>query len=239
MARAAASTSRNVVSVGGTAGSTSTATLYAPGTSSRSSSSRFAANSPKVIDAGQRCRPAGRDWRQDQSDRVFADAEDDRDRRGRRLGRQRRSVAEAGDHGDLPSNQIGCQLRQPIEVTLGPAIYDRDVVALDIARLLQALVKCAQAVRVRVGRSCGRGNRSPASPAAARAPRAATRRRAAEQRDELAPPHSITSSARASSDGGTSRPSALAVLRLMTNSNLVGACTGKSAGFSPLRMRST
>src|SRR5262245_2965440 len=65
-------------------------------------------------------------------------------------------------------------------------------------------------------------------------------RRAAEQRDELATPdHSITSSARASSVGGTSRPSAFAVLRLMASSYLVGACTGRSAGFSPLRMRST
>jgi hypothetical protein len=36
------------------------------------------------------------------------------------------------------------------------------------------------------------------------------------------PPHSITSSARASSGGGTVRLSALAVLRLMTISNLVG-----------------
>src|SRR5207342_1606586 len=51
--------------------------------------------------------------------------------------------------------------------------------------------------------------------------------------------HSITSSARASSGSGTSRPSALAVLRLSTVSYLVGACTGRSAGFSPLRMRST
>src|SRR5262245_30196460 len=34
-------------------------------------------------------------------------------------------------------------------------------------------------------------------------------------------------------------PSALAVLRLMTSSYFVGACTGRSAGFSPLRMRST
>ena len=51
--------------------------------------------------------------------------------------------------------------------------------------------------------------------------------------------YSITSSARASTDGGTSRPSAFAVLRLTTSSYLVGACTGKSAGFSPLRMRST
>src|SRR5262245_1694480 len=64
-------------------------------------------------------------------------------------------------------------------------------------------------------------------------------RRAAQQRDELAALHSITSSARARRLSGTARPSALAVLRLSTRSYLVGACTGRSAGFSPLRMRST
>src|SRR5262249_51087800 len=63
--------------------------------------------------------------------------------------------------------------------------------------------------------------------------------RATEHRYELATPHSITSSARASTVVGTSRPSALAVLRLITSSYLVGACTGRSAGFAPLRMRST
>src|SRR5262245_13386288 len=57
------------------------------------------------------------------------------------------------------------------------------------------------------------------------------RRRAADERYELAPPHSITSSARASTVAGTSRPRALAVLRLITSSYLVGACTGRSAGF--------
>jgi hypothetical protein len=51
--------------------------------------------------------------------------------------------------------------------------------------------------------------------------------------------YSITSSARASSMAGISRPIALAALRLITVANLVGACTGKSAGFSPFRMRST
>src|SRR5499427_3172843 len=51
--------------------------------------------------------------------------------------------------------------------------------------------------------------------------------------------YSITSSARASTVAGGSRPSAWAVFRLITNSYLVGACTGRSAGFSPLRMRST
>src|SRR5262245_5948559 len=65
------------------------------------------------------------------------------------------------------------------------------------------------------------------------------RGRAAEERDELAALHSITSSARASTVVGISRPSALAVLRLITNTYLVGACTGRSAGCSSLRMRST
>src|SRR6516162_8551094 len=54
-----------------------------------------------------------------------------------------------------------------------------------------------------------------------------------------AAPHSITSSARASRLSGTTRPSAFAVLRLITSSYLVGACTGRSAAFHPLRMRST
>jgi len=51
--------------------------------------------------------------------------------------------------------------------------------------------------------------------------------------------HSINWSARPISVLGTLRLSVLAVLRLITSSYLVGACTGRSAGFSPLRMRST
>src|SRR5215471_21288865 len=62
--------------------------------------------------------------------------------------------------------------------------------------------------------------------------------RAANKRDELPPPHSITSSARASNDEGIVRPRVWAVLRLITSSYLVGICTGRSAGFSPFRMRS-
>ena len=49
--------------------------------------------------------------------------------------------------------------------------------------------------------------------------------------------HSSTSSARASSVGGTSMPSDFAVLRLITNSNLVGCMTGRSPGLAPLRIR--
>jgi hypothetical protein len=51
--------------------------------------------------------------------------------------------------------------------------------------------------------------------------------------------YSITSSARASSDGGTVRPSALAVLRLITSSNFVGCSKGRPEGFAPLIILST
>ena len=48
--------------------------------------------------------------------------------------------------------------------------------------------------------------------------------------------HSITSSALASNLSETVMPSALAVFRLMINSTLVACWTGRSAGFSPLRI---
>src|SRR5262249_8177814 len=62
-------------------------------------------------------------------------------------------------------------------------------------------------------------------------------RRAAEQRDEPAPLHSITSSARSKIPVGIVTPSALAALSLTTVSNAVACWTGRSAGFSPLRIR--
>jgi hypothetical protein len=51
--------------------------------------------------------------------------------------------------------------------------------------------------------------------------------------------YSMISSAAAEKAIGTSMPSAFAVLRLTTSSYLVGAWTGRSAGLSPLKMRST
>src|SRR5262249_34384062 len=63
--------------------------------------------------------------------------------------------------------------------------------------------------------------------------------RTSEERDELAALHWTTSSARTSTAAGISRPSAFAVLRLMTSSNFVGVSTGRSPGFVPLRILST
>src|SRR5438132_5419291 len=64
------------------------------------------------------------------------------------------------------------------------------------------------------------------------------RRRSAEQRYEFAPSHhSITSSASESRLSEILMPSALAVFKLITVSNLVGCNTGSSEGFAPLRIR--
>src|SRR6516162_1357513 len=61
-------------------------------------------------------------------------------------------------------------------------------------------------------------------------------RHAAEQGDELAPLHSITSSARSRIDVGNVTPIARAVLRLTANSNWTACSTGKSAGLAPRRI---
>src|SRR6516165_6864608 len=120
-----------------------------------------------------------------------------------------------------------------------PAVFDRYILALDIAGFGQALTEGGSHRRVGPGR---RTVEKPdhRHPRLLRARRERPRGgRAAEQRDELAPFHSITSSASASSVGGISTPNAFAVARLMTSSNLAPTSTGRSPGFSPLRIRPT
>src|SRR5262249_55531748 len=93
-------------------------------------------------------------------------------------------------------------------------------------------------LRFRIVRSIRHQHADPPHPVALlRAHRERPRRRAAEQRDELAPPHSITSSAMASNDAGTVRESILAVWALITSSNLVDRPTGSSGGLAPLSTR--
>src|SRR5262249_21702667 len=134
----------------------------------------------------------------------------------------------------------GCDLSVAGGTSLRPAILDRNIAALSPAKLTQSLHKSSSpGTPDRSFRAQEADGRQLARLLRARRQRPSDRR-AAEQRDELAASHhSITSAARASNVAGTSRPSTLAVLRLMTSSYLVGACTGRSAGFSPLRMRST
>src|SRR5215510_5377636 len=134
-------------------------------------------------------------------DRVFVDDKDNRDRRSCCLGRQRRSGTSGHrDHRNSSASQIGRERRQSIDLILGPAVFNHYILTLDNVCRFEALTEYAHTLRHSVRRSgveepdhwhrlllCTRRER----------PRG---RRAAEQRDELAPLHSITSSA------ATSRP---------------------------------
>src|SRR6266487_6943167 len=117
-------------------------------------------------------------------------------------------------------------------------MFDADIAVLDVTGLTQPLTERGHEMSECPGRSAVE-EPDHRQPRLLRVRPERPRSRAAEQCNEFAAPHSITSSARASRLSGTVRPRALAVLRLITSSYLVGACTGRSAGFSPLRMRST
>src|SRR6516164_6911372 len=137
-------------------------------------------------------------------------------------------------------NEIGRQFGHATTIVLAPAELDNEVAALDEAGLAQAFAEG----RRNIGAS-GWGVRAQKSDhrrcrlLCARRERP-TCRRAAKKRDELAPEdHSLTSSALASTPDGIVRPSALAVLRLMTSSKRVGCSIGMSAGLAPFRILST
>src|SRR5262249_16097630 len=132
------------------------------------------------------------------------------------------------DDSDLETDELGCDFAIALVASLRPAILDSDGSALDPAKFTQPLHE-GRGPRIPVQRRARPQKADGRELRLLRARRERPRhRRAAEQRDELAPLHSITSSARARSVGGTSRPSAFAVLRLITSSYLVGACTGRS-----------
>src|SRR5262249_20209732 len=176
-----------------------------------------------------------------QSNGVADRRKNDGNRRSRFLGRKgRRRAACRKEHRHSQVNEFSRQRRQSIIVTFRPAKRDRQILTFDKPRFAEASTEgFHNTCRFPWRATADEPNHRHCLLLRPRRERPC--RRAAEQRDELAPfhirGHSITSSALASSCGGTSRPSALAVCRLMTNSNLVDCTTGRSAGFAPLRIR--
>src|SRR5262245_13748281 len=154
-------------------------------------------------------------------------------------GQSRRSVDD--DDVRCRAHQLFCQRMRAVNVARGPVIVRLDVASFRPTQTLQRLAERRNArlcLRVALGKA--HQHADPPHPAGLlRARQERPSRRTAEQRDELSAPHSITSSAVARSVDGTSSPSALAVLRLITVWCLVGNCTGRSAAFSPLRIRLT
>src|SRR5262249_31702486 len=111
-----------------------------------------------------------------------------------------RGSAVPDDYRDPTAHQVCRQLRQPILLPLRPAVLHCDILAIDEARLLQTLLKRRHEVRRVVSRS------DAEKPDYRHRRLLRTRRErpsdrsAAEECDERAPSHSITSSARSRND---------------------------------------
>src|SRR5262249_34316969 len=101
---------------------------------------------------------------------------------------------------------------QPVELAVRPAGFESHVCAVGEAPFVQALAKCRFERREPFGRSTAENPDHRHQ--LLRAPRERPRCRAAEQRDELAPLHSITSSTCASKIGESDSPNDCAVLLL-------------------------
>src|SRR6516225_6402138 len=73
--------------------------------------------------------------------RVSTGTKDDRNGRGRCLRRQGCDGVEGYDHGYAAADEIGCERRQSIILILRISILDRNVLALNVTGLRQALSK--------------------------------------------------------------------------------------------------
>src|SRR5262249_54510553 len=132
-------------------------------------------------------------------DRIDPGLKNNGDGAGRSLGRQRTgSTTQRNDDGDLALDQIGRQGWKSLIRIFRPAVFNRNILLLNVTRLLQSLPKGGQASVGFPGRCAKKPNywhRWLLRPRRER-PRDG---RATEKRDELAPSQSITSSARARS----------------------------------------
>src|SRR5262245_43719421 len=126
-------------------------------------------------------------------------------------------------------------------MTLRPAVFDRHILSLDVAGFAQSL---AERVHKRVRRRAGRPGVEDPDHRYCLLLRPSRERHGEDapthHSDERSPVHhSMTWSARPSTDCGIFRPRALAVWRLTTRSNLVGCSMGKSPGFAPFKIFAT
>src|SRR5262249_23812931 len=124
-------------------------------------------------------------------DRVAAEAEDDWNRSGRGLGRERRGDAtHRCDDSHRAAHQIGRQFRQSIKVIVGPAVFDRDVAALGVVGFAQPLAERCYETRTGLRRARIKISDHRYRPALLRARRERPCRYcAAERRDERAAVH--------------------------------------------------
>src|SRR5499433_683213 len=172
---------------------------------------------------------------------IGGKAHDDWYRRGGLLRGKGGRSARGGDQVHLQTDEFGGERGETIRFPLSEPDLKNDVLARDPAEVAESLLECQQVGFVTILRSLVE---IADPPHLGRLLRLGGERRgeetASHSANERAPgDHSMTWSARARRDGGIVRPSALAVLRLITSSNLAGCSTGRSPGLAPLRILST
>jgi hypothetical protein len=128
-------------------------------------------------------------------DRFAARGHDHGNRSGGILGRRHRLRAAGHDQIDVETNQLGRKLGETLGAAVGRTVVEDEVLTFDVAELSQALSEGIEigGVRCRGGRLQQTDTIDLAR--LLRPRRERPRRRPAEKRDELASPHSITSSA--------------------------------------------
>jgi len=176
----------------------------------------MSAASPLMGDVATGMRKAGD---QAAADRVGGECHYDRDFVRCLLGSADRRFAANHQDIDRQVHELGCQRREPIKMTVGIAVFHLEMAFFDITEVTHPEQKLTAQVRFyRVRR---RSWFEITQLKDFRLLRARCERpsdcRATNPFDELASPHSITSSALACSDWGTVRFRALAVFMLMTS----------------------
>jgi hypothetical protein len=159
-------------------------------------------------------------------DRIGADNKNDRDCLRRGLGGERaRCTEQRCNHGNLSMNQIGGQGGQQIVAIPRPAVFNRYISTVSVAHLSETAVKSGKvrAPRLSVGRTVHNSDHGHGWLCACRD---RPRRRAAEQRDELAPPHEALKS----------RGKAYHIVRAVVQHSKINL-SGTASGHEPNRSR--
>ena len=112
----------------------------------------------------------------------------DRNGCSRRFRCERRHSAARCNHCDLSMNQFVCQCRQAIVMAISPTVLDHEVLTFDQIGFAQASPKCSRAIGVGLRRA-GTEESDHRHCRLLRARGERPSRRAAEQGDEIAPPH--------------------------------------------------